>query len=171
MSTISCPFSCRDGASAYRYVAGPKPPEHRLHVIRIVRTGTDRIRLWGYLNLLPVRFLVRFTLLSLLPLLRPLQLWIERVRRHSHFSIKGTLPYPKPTPSENPRRKLKKLKNSKPPMSSLSRCRVPRRGKKKKLRIRAAQIPAETATRSFRKMDYSFKDTPGFIISPTQRVS
>jgi hypothetical protein len=27
------PPSCHDGASAYRYVAGPKPPEHRLHVI------------------------------------------------------------------------------------------------------------------------------------------
>ena len=28
------PLSCYDGASAYRYVAGPKPPEaeHRLHV-------------------------------------------------------------------------------------------------------------------------------------------
>ena len=112
-------------------------------------------------------------LLSLLPLLRPLQLWIERVRRHSHFSIKGTLPYPKPTPSENPRRKLKKLKNSKPPCPRCldAGCLVGEKRKKKKLRIRAARIPAETATRSFRKMDYSFKDTPGFIISPTQRVS
>jgi hypothetical protein len=25
------PLFCHDGATAYRYVAGPKPPEHRLH--------------------------------------------------------------------------------------------------------------------------------------------
>jgi hypothetical protein len=59
-------------------------------------------------------------LLSLLPLLRPLQLWIERVRRHSHFSIKGTLPYPKPTPSENPRRKLKNSKTQNPHVLAVS---------------------------------------------------
>ena len=29
--TICAPLSCHDGASAYRYVAGPKTPEHRLH--------------------------------------------------------------------------------------------------------------------------------------------
>ena len=38
------PLSCYDGASAYRYVAGPKPPEaeHRLHVTLQYVLGLDR---------------------------------------------------------------------------------------------------------------------------------
>jgi len=43
---ISFPCCRHDGASAYRYVAGPEPPEHRLHDID---SAAAPVGLWGYL--------------------------------------------------------------------------------------------------------------------------
>ena len=73
--------------------------------------------------------------------------------------MKGTLPYPKPTPSENPRRKLKKPKNSKPPYPRRldEGCLVGKNREKKICGFGQSRIPAETASRSFRKLDDSFK--------------
>ena len=53
----------------------------------------------------------------------------------------------------------KKIKNSKPPhiLGVSMKGALSGKKEKKNLRIRAARIPAETASRSFRKLEDSFK--------------
>ena len=65
--------------------------------------------------------------------------------------FKGTLPYPKPTPIENPRRKLKISKPTYPRRLDEG-CLVGKEREKKICGFGPVRIPAETASRSFRKL-------------------